>query len=210
MCSSSQTIGGNVRLAVAILAALALPVTSLAQEGPSRASDGITIEGTVRNSAGDPVADASVLLQHRNSKPIEAITKADGSFLFPALLVSFYSLRANKPGVGTAAIDSLAPAAGEKKHVNLVLKVGAAGDGGAMQLNDKPSFAVAGVADWSGAGGHGSDATLRTGEALAKETLALKSAPKDGSPESSESAGIGVGIVASESSLDEGCVQAAF
>ena len=213
MCSSSHAIGGNFRLAMSIFAALALlssPATSLAQEDPSHASDRTTIAGTIRNSAGDPVAGASVLLQHGNSDPIEAITKADGSFMFPALLVSVYSLRANKSGIGTAAIDSLAPAAGEKKHVNLVLKVGAAaGDGGAMQLDDKPSFVVAGVADWSGAGGHGSDASLRTGEGLAKETLALKSAaPKDGSPESSDSAGTGVGTVASESSLRAALVQA--
>ena len=34
---------------------------------------------------------------------------------------------------------------------------------------------MAGVTDWSGAGGHGSDTSLRTSEALARETLALKS-----------------------------------
>ena len=43
-----------------------------------------------------------------------------------------------------------------------------------MDFDDKPNFTVAGVTDWSGAGGHGSDTTLRTSEAFARETLAMK------------------------------------
>ncbi len=39
---------------------------------------------------------------------------------------------------------------------------------------DNPDFQVAGVTDWTAVGGHGSDTTLRTSEALARETLALK------------------------------------
>src|SRR5208283_1053505 len=50
---------------------------------------------------------------------------------------------------------------------------------GAMEFKDEPSFTVAGVTDWSGAGGHGSDTSLRTSEALARETLALKSSGPD-------------------------------
>jgi tetratricopeptide (TPR) repeat protein len=43
-----------------------------------------------------------------------------------------------------------------------------------MELSDKPSFVVAGVTDWTAAGGHGSDSSLRTSEALVHETLTLK------------------------------------
>jgi tetratricopeptide (TPR) repeat protein len=43
-----------------------------------------------------------------------------------------------------------------------------------MEFDDKPNFTVAGVTDWNNAGMHGSDVTVRTSEALAKETLALK------------------------------------
>ncbi len=43
-----------------------------------------------------------------------------------------------------------------------------------MEFADKPNFTVAGVTDWTAVGGHGSDATLRTSEALARETLTLK------------------------------------
>ncbi|AXC11291.1 hypothetical protein ACPOL_1955 [Acidisarcina polymorpha] len=44
-----------------------------------------------------------------------------------------------------------------------------------MEFADKPNFTVAGVTDWTAVGGHGSDASLRTSEALARETSALKS-----------------------------------
>ena len=51
-----------------------------------------------------------------------------------------------------------------------------------MEFADKPNFTVAGVTDWTAVGGHGSDATLRTSEALARETVTLKpqgSGPSD-------------------------------
>ena len=44
-----------------------------------------------------------------------------------------------------------------------------------MQFADDPHFTIAGVADWTAAGGHGSDAILRTSEALTRETLDLQS-----------------------------------
>ena len=43
-----------------------------------------------------------------------------------------------------------------------------------MQFADQPNFSVAGVTDWTAAGGHGSDSTLRTTESLASATAALK------------------------------------
>jgi tetratricopeptide (TPR) repeat protein len=44
----------------------------------------------------------------------------------------------------------------------------------AMEFADQPNFAIAGVTDWTAVGGHGSDSSLRTSEALARETLTLK------------------------------------
>src|SRR5262249_54452735 len=43
----------------------------------------------------------------------------------------------------------------------------------AAQFSDSPNFTIAGVTDWNAAGGHGSDATLRTSEAFARETHGL-------------------------------------
>ncbi len=54
-----------------------------------------------------------------------------------------------------------------------------------MEFADKPNFTVAGVTDWTAVGGHGSDSTLRTSEALARETLTLK---PDGSGPAAEPA----------------------
>jgi tetratricopeptide (TPR) repeat protein len=50
-----------------------------------------------------------------------------------------------------------------------------------MTFADKPNFTVAGVTDWTAVGGHGSDSSLRTSEALASETLMLKPEALEGS-----------------------------
>ncbi len=44
---------------------------------------------------------------------------------------------------------------------------------GAPQLYDEPQFTVAGIADTTNLGGHGSDTVVRTKEALAKDTVSL-------------------------------------
>ena len=51
--------------------------------------------------------------------------------------------------------------------------------GQAMEFSDKPDFSVAAVTDWTAVGGHGSDATLRTSEDLARQTLTLKASGAD-------------------------------
>ena len=45
-----------------------------------------------------------------------------------------------------------------------------------IQFSDQPDFTVAGITDWTAAGGHGSDVNLRTSEALARDTRHLSSA----------------------------------
>ncbi|MGH9590186.1 MAG: tetratricopeptide repeat protein [Terracidiphilus sp.] len=44
-----------------------------------------------------------------------------------------------------------------------------------MQFADSPNFAIAAVTDWTAAGGHGSDASLRTSEALTRDAVKLSS-----------------------------------
>ncbi len=51
---------------------------------------------------------------------------------------------------------------------NLAAPVG----GPSLDFSDKPDFAVAGIVDYTAVGGHGSDATLRTSEDLARQTFA--------------------------------------
>jgi tetratricopeptide (TPR) repeat protein len=55
---------------------------------------------------------------------------------------------------------------------------------GAMEFSDQPHFSIAGVTDWTAAGGHGSDTTLRTSESLARATAALT--PQPGAPNVSD------------------------
>ena len=57
----------------------------------------------------------------------------------------------------------------------------------AMQFADEPDFKVAGVTDWTAAGGHGSDFSLRTSEALTRETLRMQAA-QPGAPGVSDAA----------------------
>ena len=52
----------------------------------------------------------------------------------------------------------------------------------AMEFADTPNFTVAGVTDWTAAGGHGSDTSLRTSESLTRETLELKAKTGEGKP----------------------------
>jgi tetratricopeptide (TPR) repeat protein len=143
---------------------------------PSQKPDAITLEGTVRTAAGEPVKDASVSLQEKSQDhPQQTKTDEQGKFIFTAYQQGVYTLTAEKSGFNKCVADPLPLAPGEKKQVDLLLPSAPA----AMDFDDQPNFTVAGITDWSGAGGHGSDTSLRTSEAFARQTLALKSAGPD-------------------------------
>ncbi len=187
---SSATIHNRCRLALLVLTVALVSlsaVTSLAQTSQQR--DAITVEGTVRSSAGAPVAGASVWLQGQGqSKPVETKTNPDGSFVFSPGRAGTYTVWAEKSGLRSRVSDSLVLSAGDKRRVDLIL---ANAPGASMELKDEPNFTVAGVTDWSNVGLHGSDTNSRTSEALAKDTLTLKS----GAPEK-KSAGASAGTPA--------------
>jgi tetratricopeptide (TPR) repeat protein len=142
-------------------------------------TDGGTVQGTVVNSAGTVVGDASVLLEQEGVPGArETKTSAAGAFAFSGLPVGNYQLSAHKVELRTRSATVQVGSSGDEKHVDLILIVEVLDDARssiqAMEFADKPNFAVAGVTDWTAVGGHGSDATLRTSEALARETLTLK------------------------------------
>jgi len=153
----------------------------------------ISVEGTVRNSLGDPIAGASVLIEEKGrSTPVVTITKADGTFVLLVPHAGVFTVKAQKTGWRDAVRDGLVLSAIEKKQVNLVLETMGVFSAAppissqsspsypeAMEFKDKPNFTVAGITDWTAAGGHGADTNLRTSEALAKETLVLKSADSE-------------------------------
>ncbi len=145
----------------------------------------VTIQGKVLSSTGSPVADASVRLESMDPPTrLETKTNAEGVFEFSAPGVGKYFLAAEKSGLSSRTTPVSAGSQGDQKHVDLVLEVSSevqADSAGAvppapqeMEFADKPSFTVAGVTDWTAAGGHGADTSLRTSEALTHETLGLK------------------------------------
>jgi tetratricopeptide (TPR) repeat protein len=169
-----------VALAAALLSLSS--ATALAQDLSPQQRDAITIEGTVRNSAGEPVAGASLLLEEKgHTSPVVTETKADGTFVFSVVRPGTYTVRAEKSGLRKAVSAALVLSVGERKYISLVLEPAAPAQlasnpsPGKMEFKDEPNFTVAGVTDWSNVGLHGSDTSARTSEALAKETFALKS-----------------------------------
>jgi tetratricopeptide (TPR) repeat protein len=161
----------------------------LAQSALSKQQEGIKIEGTVRNAGGMPVAGVSVHLQGGGGEEL-AKTKTDavGNFEVSASEPGAYVVTAEKSGWRTTRTPSLMLSTAEKKHLDLVLQPSedglhrpssgtaapAVSSSGPMQFRDEPNFVVAGVTDGTNMGGHGSDSSRRTSDALAKDTVALK------------------------------------
>jgi tetratricopeptide (TPR) repeat protein len=161
--------------------------------------DAITVEGTVRNAAGEPVMGASVVLEEKSgARKLETKTDAEGKFSLTVRHAGMYTLTVEKAGFGKCVTDPMPLlSAGQKKQIDLRLQTATAAQPssssataspGAMEFKDEPNFTVAGITDWSGAGGHGSDTSLRTSEALTRDTVALKSS---GSEETSPGAAAG-------------------
>jgi tetratricopeptide (TPR) repeat protein len=177
---------------VAIVALLFAIPGAIAQQVPSQDSTGANIQGSVNDSGGNPVANASVQLEETAVRnPLETKTSAAGAFAFLALPTGTYKLTAEKSGLRSAAAVIVIGSNADRRHIDLVLESNAGtrslSPAQSMGFSDSPNFTVAGVTDWTAVGGHGSDSILRTSEDLARETVALK--PKDAKSGTSESAG---------------------
>jgi tetratricopeptide (TPR) repeat protein len=153
-----------------------------AQQSPALQPQGITIRGTVRDSTGKPVGDAAVRLEQNGNSSV-ATTDIEGVYVFPAIPTGTYAINAQKSGLRSRTVTVPVVKQGNESHVDLVLelpddqKTQAAApqtSTEAMAFADKPNFTVAGITDWTAVGGHGSDASLRTSESLARETATLK------------------------------------
>ena len=184
---------GWMRVSVLALSAvvLQLPLSaSPVQVSPSAVKSEqqttLSVRGTVFDAARKPVSDALVtLLDSARATKLVMKTDATGSFLFTSLPVGRYTVSAIGGGAASAA-DFVTLATGDTpKLIELVLRPPAAPEQ-AMEFADKPNFTVAGVTDWTAVGGHGSDASLRTSEDLARETLTLKAEQGPSPAESSQ------------------------
>ncbi len=163
----------STRLAGALFCALFAVVTLHAQTESGR------IEGFVRDAQQRPVAQAKVWLDDQvQGRTESASTNSAGHFLFTAARASTYTLRAQKSGYREASQGPIVLKRGETASVNFQLAeetpgVAEKNPAQAMEYSDDPKFTVAGVSDPSDVGGHGSNVTLPTKEALAKDTASL-------------------------------------
>jgi tetratricopeptide (TPR) repeat protein len=179
----------------AVLSAVAATLMSFSsavafeQDPLPQYSGAAIVQGTIRDTAGKPVAFATVRLEEKADSPkVETKTNAAGAFILSAGHAGTFTVRAQKEGWREAVIESLVLSLGDKKHLDLVLQTlkstnpdpsvpsqSAKGSPSAMEFKDEPNFTVAGVTDWSNLGLHGSAVSSRTSESLAKEALVLKS-----------------------------------
>ncbi len=162
---------------------------ALEQEPSANTSATAIVEGTVRDTAGKSLADVTVLLEEKGSSAIVSTkTNSEGHFNFSSDHIGTYTVVAKKPGWDDTVADALTLSPGNKQHIDLVLYANGSpkfessassqstkASQAAMEFKDEPSFTIAGVTDWSNLGLHGSSASSRTSESLAKETLTLKS-----------------------------------
>jgi tetratricopeptide (TPR) repeat protein len=189
--------GAEVFIAIWICA----PIASVfALQGPEQHPQAATIQGTVRDANSKPVEGALVRIKGENASELfETRSDANGVFEFSGLRTGRYDAIAEKSTMRSGIVSIETPAPSERDMVDLVLaraedgpkqdlpksNAASAHPEPLMEFADEPSFTIAGVTDWTAVGGHGSDSILRTSEALARETLALKSADPDagsGSP----------------------------
>ena len=85
--------------------------------------------------------------------------------LVPDLVASGYRLVNGRASIALARVNPSSPVtAGSATQVS----------NPSLQFSDSPDFAVAGIVDYTAVGGHGSDATLRTSEDLARQTFAQR------------------------------------
>lgn len=169
----------------ALLLLMFLPIAAAAPQASPEVRDGVGIQGLVMDSRGKPVGDAVVRLAEAGVPGAkETKSSATGAFFFRRLPRGDYRLTAEKLGLHAVVNVHFEPQSGTLQKVELVIE-----DAGssrrdpngvspssmqAMTFADKPNFTVAGVTDWTAVGGHGSDSSLRTSEALASETVTLK------------------------------------
>lgn len=162
-------------LLLTLIAMLAPPIVNgqSAAEKTSR-----KIEGKVKAADGTPIQGASVRLETSGGATAQQITSGvGGEFLIVAPGEGDYVLRTTKAGFQdkTQLVDIPLKDSGPLVIELAPVKppVAEVKSSEPMQFSDSTDFTVAGITDWTAAGGHGSDVNLRTSEALAKDARGL-------------------------------------
>ena len=175
-------------MAVLLAAAVwAWPGTARAQAPQQKAHENVhsaAIFGNVHDEKGEAVEGAKVHLQLRGaSHADDRTTDTQGAYLFGGLESGTYVLFAEKSGRQSSPMTVALAALGQQRadlelsttgNATGATKAGGAGNAQTMEFSDTPQFTIAGVTDWTAAGGHGSDATLRASEAITRQALAYR------------------------------------
>jgi tetratricopeptide (TPR) repeat protein len=165
--SSSLFQIGARRLGYFLLGWLMLGVAAgHAQENGRDKADEAVVRGVVLTPEGSPVEGAVVRLDGTSPDGQSAVSTAAGEFVFASVRKGSHRIVAEKGGKqsGSQVIN-----AEQTEQIRLILNQSVG-----MEFSDDSKFTVAGITDWTSVGGHGSDATLRTSESLARETAVLK------------------------------------
>ncbi len=144
--------------------------------GAAQAAHSFPVHGLVLDAGGNAVGGAVVRLEQTGGTLVrEAKSDKGGEFRFAMVDPGTYAVSAEKGARKSRRVMVTVTEDTETRSVQLMLET-ADGKGGAMEMEfaDQPNFTVAAVTDWTAAGGHGSDANLRTSEALNRETASLK------------------------------------
>jgi len=180
----ARALGGRRISLFAILVMVALSGSARSARSQS-SNDDVVIRGRVVDSTGNPVQGASVRLEGSGGvKTLNVTSDPAGKFAFSGLKNGTFSLVAEKVDQHSNVSVVVAHESDKNLQVDLVLEkpgTSAVNSGSpsnanadAMEFADSPNFTVAGVTDWTAAGGHGSDASLRASEALNREALTQK------------------------------------
>jgi len=117
---------------------------------------------------------------------VTTTTRADsaGRYRFSALHEGTYIVRAEMAEYGEATAGPVVLGMNEEKTIDLtpasaITSATQSTSSSVPQFFDQPTFTVAGVADATNLGGHGSDAIVRNRNALAKATASLSQDPAD-------------------------------
>jgi tetratricopeptide (TPR) repeat protein len=178
-----KEIAGTAVLAAAVW----LSASIHAATGPQTSSqvqveESAAIRGDVVSANGRPVEGATVQVRKQGSSTaIEVKSDAGGVFHLSDLVPGTYVLSAQSQELRSS--DKVVAASGNSENRVVLVLVPQDGQKStnaaanqfaeAMEFADNPSFSVAGVTDWTAAGGHGSDVSLRASEALVRETIRL-------------------------------------
>ncbi len=157
-----------------LVLAVVIPIKSAPLAGQTDTM--ILLTGEVVGVDGKPVTDAEVKLREPSAKDLSGKTDGSGVFKLNTRRRARYNLSADTTDHRHGELAVVEPGAG----LRIVVKA-PAGAQTEMDFADEPDFAVAGITDWTAVGGHGSDATLRTSEDMARQTAALRSSASAGS-----------------------------